>query len=60
MIVKLIFMDDLTQSYAHLDYSSKLSSAEALVSGLNLGLGENDDDDTSDSDSATGEKTEEK
>lgn len=32
--------------YAHLDFNSKISSAEALVNGLNLDLGENGNDDT--------------
>ena len=46
MIVKLIFMDDLTQSYAHLDYNSKLSSAEALITGLSLNRDEDDKEET--------------
>ena len=36
MIVEKKFMDSLTQAYAHLDYSSKISSAQAMEKGVTL------------------------
>ena len=31
MIVKIFFMDVLTQAYAHLEFNSKVSSANAMT-----------------------------
>ena len=40
MIVKIFFMDVLTQAYAHLEFDSKLDSAKAMVWISSTSLGQ--------------------